>query len=167
MNRFAFLALLSLPALAHANVVWPAAILTQGFYTWWVIAAGLVIEWMAIQRLFGLSVGRAAFVDLVANAASALLGVLLIPIAGFAYELFPGSLINWALSWGTFNPVAWLATVLLAALVNLVVEATIMKREFKLPLTRRTKWILYATNLVTVSLAIVAMPERMSFSGAG
>jgi hypothetical protein len=161
MHRtFAFV-LLVVPTLAMANMVWPALYLTRGFYVWWVIAAGLAIEFFAVQRLFSLSPARAALVDVSANAISALFGIVLIPLSGFLYELLPGLLVNWAFSWGTFNPVAWVATVLLAAAVNLVVEGLAMRWIFKLTLSRRAKLVLYATNLVTVALAIYPMSQGL------
>lgn len=161
MRRTLAVLLLAVPTLAMANMVWPALYLTGGLYTWWVIAIGLAIEFIAIRRLFMLSPSKAALVDISANAVSALLGVVLIPLSGVIYELFPGLLINWAFSWGTFNPVAWLATVLLAAAVNLFVEGQVMKRIFRLTLSRRTKLVLYATNLATVTLALYPMSRSM------
>ncbi|MFT7724525.1 MAG: hypothetical protein QM788_17120 [Roseateles sp.] len=161
MHRAFTLILLILPTAAIANMVWPALYLVSGLYVWWVIVAGIAIEFIAIQRLFSLRPGRALLVDVSANAASAALGFILIPLAGLLYEIFPGLLVNWAFSWGTFNPVAWVATVLLAAGINVAVEGLVMKLAFKLPLARQTKLVLYATNLATVALAIYPMSQRL------
>jgi hypothetical protein len=147
------------PAVASANVVWPALTVSEGVNAWWVIAAAVVVEWFAIKWLFKLSFWRTSLVDVSANAASALLGVVLIPLSGLIYELFPGSVINWAFSWGTFNPVAWVATFILAAAVNLVVELLVMRKVFKLPVSRRTTLVIFAANLVTVSMAIVPVTQ--------
>lgn len=161
MFRFFVVGLFAVPTIAMANVVWPALYLVGGFYTWWVIAIGLAIEFIAIQRLFALNPSRAALVDVTANAVSALLGVVLIPLAGIIYEFFPGSLVNWAFSWGTFNPIAWVATVLLGAAVNLFVEGQVMKRIFSITLSKRTQLVLYVTNLITVTMALYPMSQNM------
>jgi hypothetical protein len=156
---FAFLALS--PALAYADVVWPALYLTGGIYTWWVIAAGLLIELIAIKWLFKVNWGQSAGIDIAANAASALLGIVLIPLSGLAYEIFPGTVVNYVFSWGTFNPVAWVATVILAATINLAIEWFVMKKAFKLTLYNRARAVLFAANLATVALAIYPMSQNI------
>ncbi len=154
MQRSAAILLLATPKIALANIVWPALYLSSAFYTWWVIAIGVLVEYIAIQRLFKLSLLRTALVDLTANSISALLGLALIPLSGIAYEIFPGSLINWAFNWGTFNPISWASAIPLAASVNLLVEGLSMKLLFGLTLTKRARSILFATNLITVGLAV-------------
>lgn len=156
---FALLALS--PALAFADMVWPALYITGGIYTWWVIAAGLVIELLVIQRLFNVNWRLATGIDVAANAASTILGIVLIPLSGLVYELFPGSVVNYVFSWGTFNPVAWVATVVLATAINLAIEGFVMKRYFKLPVDGQAKLALFTTNLVTVGLAIYPMSQNI------
>lgn len=119
-----------LPALAHANVVWPALYLETRLFSWWAILIGLLVEFFFIRWLFGLSVSRAALADVSANSASAILGVALIPLSGLAWELFPASIINWTFGWGTFNPVTWGATFVLGCLVNAFLEGAVYKKWF-------------------------------------
>jgi hypothetical protein len=56
--------------------------------------------------------------DLAANAASTLLGVILIPLAGMTWKLFPSLLFYRFLNWGTFNPVNWTINFFIACLIN-------------------------------------------------
>jgi hypothetical protein len=88
------------------------------------------------------------------NAISAVLGIVLVPLAGIAYEFLPGLLINWLFSWGTFNPVAWVATFLLAAVINATVEGTVLSKGFAISLNRTHKLWLVALNFATVALAV-------------
>ena len=72
-----------------ADVVWPALFLEKRLLSIWVISIGLVVEWLVLWLGgFGLSWKRAVVVDLVMNAASTIVGIVLILLAGLAWELF-------------------------------------------------------------------------------
>src|ERR1700756_2632395 len=124
----AILCLASLPG--YADVVWPALFLETRLITWWTIALGLLIEFFFVRWLFSLTAKKAAIATVVANAVSALLGIPLIPIAGIAWEFFPASLYMRAWNWGTFNPVTWAATFVLACLITTVIEALVYRYGF-------------------------------------
>jgi hypothetical protein len=153
------LLLLCAPAVASANVAWPAVTVSQGLHVWWVIAAGLVVEWIAIKWLFKLSFWRTTLVDVTANAASALLGLFLIPLFGLAFELIPEYPNHWPFSWNTLFLAKWVSAFILAAAVNLVIELLVMRKVFKLPASRRATLVVFAANLVTVSMAIVPVTQ--------
>jgi hypothetical protein len=155
------LALLCIPLVASANLTWPALYVSEGIRAWWVIAAGLVVEWVAIKWLFRLSIWRTTLVDVAANAVSALLGLVLIPVAGIVYEYVLGSILHWAFSWNTFSHVGWVVNAVLAATVNVAIELLVMRSLFKLPLSRRAKWVLFAANLVTALMALA--PATQAF----
>jgi hypothetical protein len=146
--------LLLLPGVALANLVWPAVYVTMGLVTWWVVAAGLAIETVGLGLLLRTSLAKSFLLAFSMNAISAVLGVVLVPLAGIAYEFLPGLLINWLFAWGTFNPVAWAATFLLAAGINATVEGTVLSKGFGISLNRTHKLWLVALNFGTVALAV-------------
>jgi len=113
VRRLLVRALSLFPVLTYANVVWPALYLETRLFSWWAISIGLLIEFFFIGWLFSLSQKQAIIATVTANAVSAVAGIVLIPLAGIAWELFPGSIVNRAFGWGTFNPVTWVATFLL------------------------------------------------------
>ncbi|MEW6563351.1 MAG: hypothetical protein AB1400_09000 [Pseudomonadota bacterium] len=97
--------LASLPA--QADVVWPALYLETRLFSWWAIGLGLMAEFFFIWKVFSLSPKQALLADIAANTASALLGVLLIPLAGIVWEVFPGLAFYHLFNMGTFNPITW------------------------------------------------------------
>lgn len=141
------------PAVVLADVVWPALYLEIRLFSWWVITTGLIAECVLVRWLFKLQFKRAAVATFAANAASSVAGVFLIPLAGFAWEFFPGPVYMNLLNWGTFNPVTWAATFLLACLVNTAIESVVYKRGFKLSAHRREFFWIYVANAVSVGLA--------------
>jgi hypothetical protein len=137
-----------------ADVVWPALFLEKRLLSIWVISIGLIVEWLVLWLGgFGLSWKRAVVVDLVMNAASTIVGIVLIPLAGLVWELFPGVLLDKTLSLGTFNPITWTATLVLAVVLTTAIEAVVVRWGFKIALGWRRLWTLAAANLVSVSLA--------------
>lgn len=159
LRKLLVAALPALPAAAYANVVWPALYLETRLFSWWAISVGLVIEYLFVRGLFGLAPGRAALADISANAASAVVGVVLIPIAGIAWELFPASVYNWVLGWGTFNPITWAGTFLIACMTNAVLEGFVYKRAFKVDLkikSRQFSWLVLA-NAFSVGVAFASL----------
>jgi hypothetical protein len=138
---------------AGADLVWPALFLETRLITWWTIAIGLVVEFFFVRTLFSLTVKKAAIATVAANAVSALLGVPLIPLAGIAWEFFPAQLYMGALKWGTFNPITWAATFVLACLITTVIEALVYRYAFKFTVRRREfSWLLFA-NALSIGVA--------------
>jgi hypothetical protein len=140
------------PAIAHADMVWPALYLVSRLFTWWAIAAGLLVEYVVIRGVFKLPPKKAIIADLAANAASSVAGSVLIAIAGIAWEFGPGLALYKLLNVGTFNPYTWAATILMAALINGGIEMAIL-RAFGVPSTKRTFLVLTLANAVTVGIA--------------
>lgn len=152
-NLILLAALFLAPCSAIADVVWPALFLETRMFTWWTIGGGLLLEFFVVWWLFRLNALKAAIATFVANAASALLGVPLVPIAGVIWEIFPGSIYMKLLGWGTFNPVTWVATFLFTCLINTVIEAAVYKRIFKFEVRRRQFAWLFVANALSVGLA--------------
>lgn len=142
----------------YADMVWPALFLEQRILSVIPITVGLVVEWLALWfGGFGLSCRKAALVDVVMNAVSTLVGIVLIPTLGIAWEFFPGLLIYKLFNVGTFNPGTWAATFVIAVLATTAVEAAVVRWGFKVTLTRPRFWVLGAANCVSVAIAFASL----------
>ncbi len=153
------LGLLLLPAVAYADVVWPALYLETRMFSWWAISIGFVVEFFFVRWLFSLAFRRALIATFSANLVSTIAGILLIPLGGIAWELFPGLVYNRALGWGTFNPVTWAATFLIASVINALIEGSIYKLAFKYDLkfkSRKFLWLVLA-NGISVGVAFASL----------
>lgn len=128
-------------------------------FSWWAISAGLVIEYLFIRRLFGLAPARALKGDLLANAFSAVAGLVLIPLGGIAWEIFPAFAYNWLLGWGTFNPLTWAGTFSLACAINAVLEGLVYRHAFgvDIRLGDRRFWWLVLANGFSVGAALASL----------
>ena len=159
MRRITIWILLLFPLVAHANVVWPALYLETRLFSWWAISAGLLVEYFFVRKLFSLTPQKAVLATIAANAASAILGILLIPLAGIAWEVFPGLLFYHVLKMGTFNPITWCATFIIACAVNVVLEGLVYKKAFNLNFLFKSRiflWFMLA-NSVSVGIATASL----------
>ena len=145
------------PSPAFADLVWPALYLEQRVFSWWAISIGLAAEYLFVRKLTGFAIAKSALVTLSMNLASALLGVLFIPLAGIGWEIFPGLLLYRVFKMGTFNPVTWTATGLLAVFVNAFIEWLVIRWLFKCNLGRKGFGWLYAANMISVGLAFASL----------
>ena len=144
-----------------ADMVWPALVLEQRLLSALPIAAGLAFEWLALWLGgFGLSWKRAVIVDIGMNAVSTVVGIVLIPVLGLAWELFPGRIIYPILHVGTFNPVTWAATLLLAVVATTLVEFATVKWAFRVRADIRRFAILLAANAASVAIAFWSLWMR-------
>lgn len=154
---FGLLAFAVVPTIARADVIWPAAILEERILTWWAIAAGLLAEWPIVRFITGTSWGRSFGINVLMNLASTAVGVLLIPLLGIAWEVFPGLVLYRAFNVGTFNPGTWIATVFLATFANALLEGLVLRFAFKVKFTTRVFWLLSGANLVSVGVAVASL----------
>ena len=136
-----------------ADVVWPALFLEQRLFSWWAIGLGLVVELFFVRWLTGLSWRMSIVADLSMNTASALLGMFLIPLAGIAWEFFPGSILYKLFDIGTFNPGTWAATFLFSVLINGILEWSVLRFIFRQKVGKRAFWWLCVANSLSVGLA--------------
>lgn len=143
-----------------ADVVWPALFLEQRLFSWWAIGLGLLAEFFFVRWLTTLTVRQGIVADLSMNAASALLGIILIPLAGIAWELFPGSILYKIFDIGTFNPGTWTATFLFAVLINAALESLVLRLAFKQKTDKRVFWWLCVANSLSVGLAFGSLFVR-------
>jgi hypothetical protein len=140
-----------------ANVVWAALFLEGQLLTLPVVAAGLVIEYFFVRRLTGFNFKRALFADVAMNAASVLLGVILIPLAGLVWELAAGVLLYKLFELGSFSYVSWAATFVLAVLVNAAIENFVLRKFFKPEKTKAAFWWLCLANALSVGVAFAGL----------
>jgi hypothetical protein len=153
-----FIWLLHTMQLFLSDMVWPALLLEGRILTWWAILAGLIVEYFFVRRITDLSLSRAALADIAMNAGSALLGILLIPIAGIIWEIFPGILLYKIFHIGTFNPGTWVATILMAAAINTFIERYVLRKFFKQQVAgRRGFWLLFVGNVISITLAFASI----------
>ncbi len=158
------LSLLAFSTTARADMVWPALVLETRLLSWWAIGLGLLVEIAFVRWLFRLALPRAAFVTTIANVVSAALGVVLVPLVGLAWSVFPGIFIERLFDVGSFNPFAWTGTFLLATLATNGIECAVYLRGFKLPVRWREFAWLYLANSVSVGFALITVfvnPPRL------
>jgi hypothetical protein len=144
------------PAVAQADMVWPALFLEPRLLSVPIVVLGLAIETAVLRFGFRMNWPKAVLASITVNAISTVLGVVLIPLAGIAWEFFPGLLLYKALNMGTFNPLTWAATFLLAVAITTGVEVGALRIIFKVPLTARTWGLWFVANTASVSLAFAS-----------
>ncbi len=113
------------------------------------IAVGLIVEWPAVYWLQRKTWLSAAWLTLLANLASALVGSLVIAFGGMPLG-FGLSLVGMGDS-----PFEWALIALLAIAANTIIEAAVLI-AFRVTRTPRLFAILAAANTLSVGLAIYA-----------
>jgi hypothetical protein len=140
-----------------ADVVWPAMFLAGRLMALWAIGIGLVIELFFVRWLTGFSWTKSLLADVAMNAASSLVGLFLIPIGGLAWEFTAGLIMYKTLNIGTFNPITWAATFLIAVFINSALETTVLCRAFKQKPFNRFFWWLSLANALSVGVALASI----------
>jgi hypothetical protein len=146
-----------------ADVVWPALFLEQRLFSWWAIGAGLLAELLFVRYITQLTLGMCVVADIAMNAASSILGLILIPLAGIVWEIFPGLIFYKVCNIGTFNPITWVATLVFAAIINGALETQVLRFGFKQKIGKRGFWLLCLANAVSVGMAfysVLSHPPR-------
>ncbi len=143
--------------LAHANVIWPALFVAPRVFSVPAVIAGLTVELLVFRALFSQSWIKAIGAVAAANAVSAIAGLFLIPILGFVWELFATILINPIFNWGTFNPISWFASYLIAMLSTAAIEAAFFRLALRLQMTRRQFGWWFLANGASVAVAFASL----------
>jgi len=143
--------------MVFADVVWPSLFLSERLFTWWIIGAGLIIEFVFVVRLTQSTLTRAALMTCVMNAISASVGIFGIPLSGILWELAATITFMPLFNLGTFNPVTWFASCVLAALLNTLIETASLRLIFKVAWTKKLFWWLALANFITVGMAFVSI----------
>jgi hypothetical protein len=128
-----------------AEDVWPSLILEMRLLGPIPIVIGLITEWVVLRFAFDLSWKKAAWVDVVMNAASILVGAVVIPKAGLLVTfggLFELSLLLWYF---------------VAVLMSTAIQASVVKWLFKVPTYYRQLWILCGANGMSAGIALIGV----------
>lgn len=133
---------------ASANVLWPALIMEQRLFSPLVIIIGFAVEWAVIRYVFDVPTLGALWASLAANAASMAVGFIGRPFLGFFWSILP-SLLGHA----TFSPLDWAGTFLVTVLVNVAIEAPVLRYGFALPMPWRNLGWIALVNAVTIGAA--------------
>ncbi|MDL5046535.1 hypothetical protein QQ054_10870 [Oscillatoria amoena NRMC-F 0135] len=136
-----------------ANVVWPALFLSMRMAAWWCVLASVLIEAAALWRFAKVRPVIALPAAALMNLVSAFMGMLLIPILGFRWELFADATYNAWLGWGTFNLITYIATWIGVTILTTLIEGFVLWLIFGMPLKRLWIVVLLLANSVTVALA--------------
>jgi hypothetical protein len=118
---------------------------------------GLAVELLVLRFVFPMSWNKALLVDVRMNLASSLVGAIAIPLAGFAWEFFPGSILYKIFNMGTFNPVTWTATCVMAVFISTGIEVGIVRYPFGYRITYRRFWAIALANLLSTAVAYLSM----------
>jgi hypothetical protein len=132
------------------DITFPELLFEGRLLAWWVILLGLAVELPFVRLLAGFDLKRCILADLAMNAASTLLGILLIPILGLGWEIGAYRL----LGKGSFDLVHWAGTFLLAVTVNSAIELSVLRFDFKQKLGIRGFWWLCVANCLSVAPAL-------------
>ncbi len=156
--------ILMTPKVANANMIWPAAVLASRLISWPTIVFGLCLEFLVLIFAIRLSVTKALLSTVAMNFASTLLGVFLIPLLGLVWEIGPGQVAHRMLSVGTFNPITYVGTFVIAVAVNTAIEGAVLSR-LNMGLSRKSSLLwLIAANTVTVGIvaySFVVLPPSL------
>jgi hypothetical protein len=144
-----------IPNIAVADVIWPGFMLAYRMI-FWALPAGIAIEVAIVKRWFQLNWGRAFWIVTISNIISTIIGALGAAFGGILWELSLGQVINKVLQWGTFNPITWLATLLIATCISYFAELLVLKKIFKLEFNRKRKWAFFVANLLSTLIALVS-----------
>ena len=140
-----------------ADVVWPSLLLSARLWAWWCVAGSIVIEAAALWRFAGVPPAKAALASAVMNCVSGFCGIFLLPVAGLWWEMLASLTFASWFNWGTFNPVSYAATWLIAVLLSTIIEMFVLWLVFFIPWTRRLTVVMLLANAVTVGLAGLTM----------
>ncbi len=136
-----------MPTVVYANIVWPSLYIVQGLLSWYIILAGLIIEFGFIKFFAKQDWLKSALISLVMNVISAAVGFLLIPISGLVTELLLAPFDG-----GTFQLSHWIVSYVFAVLCNVLIEGLSIKWIFKI---RKSFWWLFSANAISVVLCIL------------
>lgn len=140
-----------------ADVVWPAIFLENRMMSWWAILFGLLIEYLFIRFLLKTSIRQSIIITTIMNVISCLLGIIVIPLSGMAWEIFPGILIYKIFHIGTFNPGTWIATFIMSVVINGGIETCVITKVFKRKIGKKGFWLLCAVNALSIGLAFISL----------
>jgi hypothetical protein len=137
----------------YANVIWPSIYILEGMMTWWIIAAGIIIEFIFIKIFTKDSYKKSIIMDITINAISTLVGIIAIPLSGLLIEL-----ISIPFNTGTFDISHWIIDFLFAVLCNTAIESLALKLIFK-KIYKKVFWWVFCSNIFSVIICILKVSK--------
>jgi len=140
---------------AFCDMVWPALYFEEiGILTWWVIALGLILEF-PFYYFINKNLKKSILTNLISNIISAVAGIIMIPLFGILWEVFPGSIMYKFFNIGTFNPITYVATFFIAVFTNVLLESIALNTIFKIKYSKQMFILLSIANLISVTIALI------------
>lgn len=152
MILLSFLYALLFTATASANVIWPALFVSQSILSSFIIVLSIGIESLFFYHfLKGISYHKALLLSCVGNAASALVGTMVMALAMVGWHFVFDALLG-----GTFNPVNFAATFIIMYLGSCLIELFTLKLVFRYSFGQ--VWLpVFLANVVTYALALIVL----------
>ena len=144
---FTFLCVFSLPA--NADIIWPSLYITKGMLSFKVIILGLLVELLCVKYFAKINWKKASVIAVLMNLITAVLGLVLIPLAGLVSEIVFDFVFHAydKFGIGTFHWSHWLVSYLLVILINTFIEGLFIKIALKLNLKNTFWWLLIANGI--------------------
>lgn len=132
-----------------ADVVWPSLYITKGMLSLKTIILGLIVELLFLKYFTKVDWKKSVIITVLMNLITTILGVILIPIAGLGSEFFFDFVLHAydKFGIGTFHWSHWLASYILAILINTIIEGLFIKSTLKLKLKQTFWWLLIANSI--------------------
>ncbi|MBC7792890.1 MAG: hypothetical protein H7Z43_04220 [Clostridia bacterium] len=154
------LSVLLLPAIANAcELSWPSLMVEDTLFQWWwfVIPSLLVFKLLGVQLATHGGWRKSALTALQASAISTLVGLLMLPVAGLAWEYVVGQYINSYARHG-YPIVTWCFTFVAAVVISALVDAEVVRRR-GVTYRHALGWLALADTL-TVAVSFVCLAAR-------
>jgi hypothetical protein len=137
----------------YANIIWPSLYILEGMMTWWIIAIGLIIEFIFIKIFTKDNYIKSIIMDITINAISSLIGIIAIPLTGFLIELAFIPFNN-----GTFHISHWILDYLLTIFCNAVIESLALKLIFS-KTYKKIFWWIFCANTFSVVICVLKISK--------
>ena len=140
-----------------ANMVWPALYLMERYYSWWAIAAGLIIEYAVLRLISKSKPWTAVWAVLAANALTALVGYFTIPYLTLAWEYILSFTVYQLIDVGTFNPFGWISSIIIMAAITAFPELLVIRKAFDIEMKKEAWLYWWLANMASVALAFITV----------
>jgi hypothetical protein len=137
----------------YANMTWPSLYILEGMMTWWIIAAGIIIEFIFIKIFTRDGFKKSIIMDISMNTISALVGIVAIPLSGILVEL-----IFIPFDTGTFHISHWILDYLFTILCNTAIESLVLKIIFK-KIYKEIFWWIFCANIFSVMICFIKISK--------
>ena len=159
---FIGLLILLTPSSVHANMVWPPALIIGGMSPF-IAIGGLLIEFLVLRVITNWDLKKCFWSALTMNLLSGLVGLIAVPLWGLGWALFSPV--------PTFSKTNWIFSALIVSLINLGIEAAVLRYIFKLKCTKKVIVALYLANLCSVGIVTLwvylNLPTGIRIDGFG